>query len=65
MKRFLQLNQRFGADNVDANVTIEVSDVHVDEIIPRSSSSATATGDEGPVVRERKMKKSPSAHTEI
>ena len=61
MKRFLQLNQRFGAENVDANVTIEVSDVHVDEIIPRSSSSATATGDEGPVVRERRMKKSPSS----
>ena len=63
MKQFLQLNQRFGADNAGANVTIEVSDVHVDEIIPRSSSSVTATGEEpeGPVVRERRMKKSSSS----
>lgn len=63
MKRFLQLNQKFGADNVGANVTIEVSDVHVDEIIPRSpsSSTTTATGEEGPVVRERRMKKTSSS----
>ena len=36
MKTFLRLNQRLGADNVGSNVTIEVADVLVEDIIPRS-----------------------------
>ena len=54
MKTFLRLNQRLGADNVGSNVTIEVSDVLVEDIIPRSSMG------DGEGVRERRMKKSSS-----
>ena len=54
MKTFLRQNQRFGADNVGSNVTIEVFDVLVEDIIPRSSMG------DGEGVRERRMKKSSS-----
>jgi hypothetical protein len=54
MKAFLQRNQIYGEDNAGAKVTIVVSDVHVDEIIPRSS----LTGDGGV---ERRMKKASSS----
>ena len=54
MKTFLRLNQRLGADNVGSNVTIEVADVLVEDIIPRSSKG------DGEGVRERRMKKSSS-----
>lgn len=48
MKIFLELNQNVGTDSNDTAVTIEVADVHVEDVVPRSTAGngETVTEDE-------------------